>query len=84
MSLGYAELAYYHVSNKRKRSNIVLLKIATKYQEFFLLTLFVKSTDVHLVFNFEQTREVTIFFFINNTLLCLYMQGLCSFKNAFT
>ena len=39
---------------------IVLLKTPTKYQEFFL-TLFVKTTDFQLVFNFEQTRTVTIF-----------------------
>ena len=39
---------------------IVLLKTTTKYREFFL-TLFVKTTDFQLVFNFEQTRTVTIF-----------------------
>ena len=39
---------------------IVLLKTPTKYREFFL-TLFVKTTDFQLVFNFEQTRTVTIF-----------------------
>ena len=32
----------------------------TKYREFFP-TLFVKITDFQLVFNFEQTRTVTIF-----------------------
>ena len=32
----------------------------TKYQEFFL-TLYVKTTDFQLVFNFEQTHAVTIF-----------------------
>ena len=32
----------------------------TKYQEFFL-TLYVKTTDFQLVFNFEQTHTVTIF-----------------------
>ena len=36
---------------------IVLLKTPTKYREFFP-TLFVKTTDFQLVFNFEQTREV--------------------------
>ena len=30
-----------------------------KYREFFP-TLFVKTTDFQLVFNFEQTRTVTI------------------------
>ena len=39
---------------------IVLLKTPTKYRKFFL-TLFVKTTDFQLVFNFEQTRTVTIF-----------------------
>ena len=40
---------------------IVLFKTTTKYREFFL-TLFVKTTDFfQLVFNFEQTRTVTIF-----------------------
>ena len=34
---------------------IVLLKTLTKYREFFP-TLFVKTTDFQLVFNFEQTR----------------------------
>ena len=33
---------------------IVLLKMPTKYQEFFPI-LFVKTTDFQLVFNFEQT-----------------------------
>ena len=32
----------------------------TKYQEF-LLTLFIKTTDFQLVFNFEHTPTVTIF-----------------------
>ena len=39
---------------------IVLLKMPTKYREFFR-TLFVKTTDLELVFNFEQARTVTIF-----------------------
>ena len=39
---------------------IVLLKTPTKYREFFA-TLFVKTTDFQLAFNFEQTRTVTIF-----------------------
>ena len=38
---------------------IVLLKTPTKYREFFP-NLFVKPTDFQLVFNFEQTRAVTI------------------------
>ena len=39
---------------------IVLLKTLTKYRKFFP-TLFIKTTDFQLVFNFEQTRAVTIF-----------------------
>ena len=39
---------------------IVLLKTPTKYRKF-LPTLFVKTTDFQLVFNFERTRTVTIF-----------------------
>ena len=39
---------------------MVLLKTPTKYREF-LPTLFVKTSDFQLVFNFEQTRTVTIF-----------------------
>ena len=39
---------------------IVLVKTPTKYREFFP-TLFVKTTDFQLVFNFEQTHTVTIF-----------------------
>ena len=39
---------------------IVLLKMPTKYREFFP-TLLVKTTNFQLVFNFEQTCTVTIF-----------------------
>ena len=39
---------------------IVLLKTPTKYREF-LPTLFLKTPDLQLVFNFEQMRTVTIF-----------------------
>ena len=39
---------------------IVSLKTPTKYREFFP-TLFVKTTDTQLVFNFERTRTITIF-----------------------
>ena len=38
----------------------MLLKTPTKNREF-VPTLFVKTTDFQLVFNFEQTRKVTIF-----------------------
>ena len=40
-------------------ASIVLLKMPTKYREFFP-TLFVKTTDFQLVFNFEQPRTLTI------------------------
>ena len=39
---------------------IVLLKMPTKYREFFP-PLFITTTDFQLVFNFEQMRTVTIF-----------------------
>ena len=39
---------------------IVLLKTPTKSREFFP-TLFVKQRDLQPVFNFEQTRTVTMF-----------------------
>ena len=39
---------------------IVLLKTPRKYRKFFP-TLFLKTTDFQLVFNFERTRTVTIF-----------------------
>ena len=39
---------------------IVLLKMPKKYREFFS-ALFVKTTDSHLIFNFEQMRTVTMF-----------------------
>ena len=55
-----AELAI-NISYPTSASGItVLLKTPTKYQEFFP-TLFVKTTDFQVVFNFEQTRTVTIF-----------------------
>ena len=40
--------------------NFVLLKTPTKYQEFFP-TLFEKTTDFQLVFNFERMHTVTLF-----------------------
>ena len=39
---------------------IVLSQTHTKYQEFFP-TLFAKTTDFQLVFNFEQMLTVTLF-----------------------
>ena len=41
---------------------IVLLKTPTRYREFFP-TLFVKTTDFQLLFNFEHTHTVTILIF---------------------
>ena len=59
MRVGY-EFAII-ISFQRSASAIIaLLKTTTKYREFFP-TLFVKTTDFQLVFNFEQTRTVTIF-----------------------
>ena len=61
MGIGYDWLAII-ISYPTSESGIiiVLLKTPTKYREFFQ-TLFVKTTDFQLVFNFEQTRTVTIF-----------------------
>ena len=57
---GSAELALI-ISYPTSTSGItVLLKMPTKYREFFP-SLFIKITDFQLVFNFEQTRTVTIF-----------------------
>ena len=39
---------------------IVLLKMPTKYREFFP-TLFVKTIAFQLIFNFQQTRIIPIF-----------------------
>ena len=59
MWVGY-ELAII-ISHPTSASKIiVLLKMPTKYQEFFP-TLFVKTTNFQLVFNFEQTHTVSIF-----------------------
>ena len=49
------------ISYPTKASGIIVsLKTPTKYREFFQ-TLFVRTTDLQLVVNFEQTRTVTIF-----------------------
>ena len=59
MRVGY-ELAII-ISFPRSASAIIfLLKTPTKYREFFP-TLFLKTADFQLVFNFEQTGTVTIF-----------------------
>ena len=59
MRVGY-ELAKIISYPTSAREIIVLLKTPTKYRKFFP-TLFVKTTDFQLVFNFEQTRTNTIF-----------------------
>ena len=60
IQLIYTELAII-ISYPTSASGIsVLLKTPRKYREFSP-TLFCKSIDFQLVFNFEQTRTVTIF-----------------------
>ena len=59
MRVGY-ELAIIIPYPTSSSGIIVLLKTPTKYREFFP-TLFVKTTDFQLVFNFEQTHTNTIF-----------------------
>ena len=55
-----AELAIIMSYPTSASGMIVSLKTSTKNREFFA-TLFVKTTDFQLVFNFEQMRTVTIF-----------------------
>ena len=55
MRVGY-ELAIIISYPTSAGGTIVLFKTPTKYREFFP-TLFVKTTDFQLVFNFEQTRK---------------------------
>ena len=53
-------VGYEMVDSQRGATGIiVVLKAPTKYREFF--PTFVKTTDFQLVFNFDQTRTVTIF-----------------------
>ena len=59
MRVGY-ELAIIISYPTSASGIIILLKMPTKYREFFPI-LFVNTTDFQLVFNFEQTRTVTIF-----------------------
>ena len=54
-----AELAIIISYPTSVRGIIVSIKTPKKYREF-VPTLFVKTTDFQLVFNFEQTRTVTI------------------------
>ena len=54
-----SSLAMYHlISNKREWNNFFYLKRPKMPR---ILPDFVKTTDFQLVFNFEQTRPVTIF-----------------------
>ena len=55
-----AELAIITSYPTSANGIIVLSKTLTKYREF-LPTLVVKTTDFQFLFNFEQTRTVTIF-----------------------
>ena len=55
---GWAKLAIIISYPTSASGIIVLLKTPTKYREFFP-TIFVKTTDLQLVFNFAQTRTVT-------------------------
>ena len=52
-----------------------------KYREFFP-TLFVKTTDFQLVFNFEQTRTVTISGEHGRMALIKIPKRLCSISNT--
>ena len=54
------ELAIITSYPTRTSRIIFLLKTPTKYRQFFP-TLFVKTTDFQLVFDFEQRRTVTIY-----------------------
>ena len=56
-------VGYEMVDKPTRASRIIFFLSKTptqQYREFFP-TLFVKTTDFQLVFNFEQTRTVTIF-----------------------
>ena len=59
MRIGY-ELAIIIPYPTSVSGIIVLIKMPTKYREFFS-TLLAKSTDFKLVFNFDQMRTVNIF-----------------------
>ena len=59
MHVGY-DLAIIISYPTRASGIIVLLKTPPKYREFFP-TLFVKTTDFQLVFDFVQRRTVTIY-----------------------
>ena len=48
-------MSYCPTASNKRNGIIVLLKTPTKYQEFSP-TLFVKTTDFQLVYNFEQIK----------------------------
>jgi len=58
MRVGY-EWAIFISCPTSASGMIVLSKTPTKYREFFP-TLFVETTDLQLVFNFEQTRQLPV------------------------
>ena len=60
-------MSYPSVKKKSASGIIVLLKTPTKCREFFPISL-AKTSDFQLVFNFEQTRTVTIIFRENGTM----------------
>ena len=60
-------VGYNHLISKKREWNNCFIKKPTKYREFFP-TLFVKTTDFQLVFNFEHTRTVTIFGYLESKL----------------
>ena len=71
-----AEMAVIISYPTRASRIIILSKTSTKqYREFFP-TLFVKTTDFQLVFNFEQTRTVTIFG--EHGIMLIYHDGLAN------
>ena len=59
LDVSQCELDELAIINKREWNNCSIKNVQN--MENFFLTIFVKITDFHLVFNFEQTRTVTIF-----------------------
>ena len=60
MRVGYEMAMIISYPTSASGTYFVLLKTPTKYREFFP-TLFEKTTDFQLVFNFERMRTVTQF-----------------------
>ena len=59
LDVSQCELDELAIINKREWNNCSIKNVQN--MENFFLTIFVKITDFQLVFNFEQTRTVTIF-----------------------